>query len=210
MVYCGGSLTVHWSRRGGPPPYRNESDALAAPRLSSSVRPISKVTTWPIRGSLKTLLEGDLMRLRAMRGLAPALAICLVTTLACRDSLRPSGLSGIYVLHRIGQETLPVTDTTGWTVVVDTLTLRADGSGRHIRLTAPAGQQPSSPDAIRWDVPLSYRPRFPGYEVFFGCPPNANCVPGPHAFFFPKSDSLSVHVIGSDARWYYQRVGAPD
>jgi hypothetical protein len=33
-----GHLTIHWSRRGGQPPYRGQSCALAAPRLSSSVR----------------------------------------------------------------------------------------------------------------------------------------------------------------------------
>jgi hypothetical protein len=31
-------LTIRWSRRGGPPPYRGQSNALAAPQLSSSVR----------------------------------------------------------------------------------------------------------------------------------------------------------------------------
>jgi hypothetical protein len=34
-----GGIPVHWSRRGGRPPYRGQSDALAAPRLSSSVMP---------------------------------------------------------------------------------------------------------------------------------------------------------------------------
>jgi hypothetical protein len=33
-IHC---LTIHWSRRGGRPPYRSQSDALAAPRLSSGV-----------------------------------------------------------------------------------------------------------------------------------------------------------------------------
>jgi hypothetical protein len=33
-------LMVHWSRRGGRPPDRGQSCALAAPRLSSGVRPI--------------------------------------------------------------------------------------------------------------------------------------------------------------------------
>jgi hypothetical protein len=31
-------LTIRWSRRGGKPPYRGQSYALAAPQLSSSVR----------------------------------------------------------------------------------------------------------------------------------------------------------------------------
>ena len=35
------SSTFHWSRRGGRPPYRSRGDALAAPRLSSGVRPIN-------------------------------------------------------------------------------------------------------------------------------------------------------------------------
>jgi hypothetical protein len=30
-------LSIHWSRRGGRPPYRGQSYALAAPRLSSGV-----------------------------------------------------------------------------------------------------------------------------------------------------------------------------
>jgi hypothetical protein len=33
-----GHITIHWSRRGGRPPYRGQSFALAAPRLSSGVR----------------------------------------------------------------------------------------------------------------------------------------------------------------------------
>jgi hypothetical protein len=33
-----GALTIHWSRRGGRPAYAGRNPALAAPRLSSSVR----------------------------------------------------------------------------------------------------------------------------------------------------------------------------
>ena len=33
----GRCITIHWSRRGGRPPYRGQSCALAAPRLSSGV-----------------------------------------------------------------------------------------------------------------------------------------------------------------------------
>ena len=37
MTATSGGLTIHWSRRGGRPPYRGHGFALAAPRLSSSV-----------------------------------------------------------------------------------------------------------------------------------------------------------------------------
>jgi hypothetical protein len=32
------SLTIRWSSRGGPPPYRGQSYGLAAPQFSSGVR----------------------------------------------------------------------------------------------------------------------------------------------------------------------------
>ena len=33
QVLTYGQLTIRWSRRGGPPPYRGQSCALAAPQL---------------------------------------------------------------------------------------------------------------------------------------------------------------------------------
>jgi hypothetical protein len=45
VVTAKGRLTIHWSRRGGRPPYRGQSDALAAPRLSSGV--IRLYAHWP-------------------------------------------------------------------------------------------------------------------------------------------------------------------
>jgi hypothetical protein len=84
-IHC---LTIHWSRRGGRPPYRSQSDALAAPRLSSGVRCAPELGSFTFDESLVVAHARAHARLLSARPVAHV-RIVSYTVLARRGSAPP-------------------------------------------------------------------------------------------------------------------------
>src|SRR5688500_16423188 len=105
--------------------------------------------------------------------------------LGCSDTLAPGDVKGLYVLQSVGADPLPAMLPTGgsnWQLrlIADTIVLRDDGSGVHVRWSQSFQSGSPEPEPSRWEVELQYRIEGSAIEITFICPPNAMCTAGPH------------------------------
>lgn len=137
-------------------------------------------------------------------GLAPA---------ACDDPVRPGDLAGVYVLQSVAGDALPTVayTTPGFAarVLADTLRLAADGTGSEARR---AVNDPPAPDAGTPYATLSaftYAVVGGRVEVTYVCPPNADCVAGPHLVARLEGGGLVVEqALAQRVPQVYARAGA--
>lgn len=142
-------------------------------------------------------------------------AVALMVAVACENALAPSDVVGTYALRAVGKSALPTELYRNEYVIVrvfaDTLHLRSDGTATiaSVRSTDPLqpGIDPTPPTLIA--SPAHYRLHDNRIEVAFDCPPNADCIPGPHLVAIPVKDGLEVdQVLTGHVLLAYTRVAA--
>jgi hypothetical protein len=145
-----------------------------------------------------------------VRGLAASL---MFAALACQDSLAPTDVAGTYVLQSVATEPLPAeiyrNDYVTIRVIADTLRLRPDGTGTMsgVQVAEPRqeGMAPATP--AWWTGQLRFRIVEGDVEVTMICPPDANCVPGPHLTARRLDSGLRVdYALGGRVPRVYARI----
>ena len=142
--------------------------------------------------------------------------LCLAAPLSCSDSLSPGEVPGTYVLRNVAGDPLPAvlytTEFTKIRVFADTLrfTLNGRGSINTFRESEPVkGDGPTEP--FRWQEGFSYRLVDNRIEVTFDCPPNANCLKGPHLVLRESSNGLTAEFAFTyRLPLVYRRVAGAD
>ncbi len=130
----------------------------------------------------------------------PTLILVAVASLglACRDGLGPSDVAGTYVLERVGGAPLPAEvfrDRVSYMrVTADTLRLRDDGTGRYtsVRVIQPLGDGLPAEIPTQLDSDLAFEIVGMRIDITFHCPPNANCIPGPHLIAHRNDGGLII------------------
>lgn len=119
---------------------------------------------------------------------------------ACESPFSPGPPAATYVLAAPAGDTLPVVLWTheGHTlsVLADTIRLRSDGSGVHVRLQRlqPANSETTaSPSSTR--APFAYRIVGERIEISYPCPPNANCIAPPHEIGRVTEDAIALESL---------------
>src|SRR5688500_10233723 len=132
--------------------------------------------------------------------------------LGCRDGLGPADVAGTYVLGRVGGAALPaevVRDRVSFMrVTADTLRLRDDGTGRYtsVRVIQQLGG-PSAEIPTQLDSDLGFEIVGSRIDITFRCPPNANCIDGPHLVAHHNDGGLIIGTsMVADAPLRYRRV----
>jgi hypothetical protein len=60
---------------------------------------------------------------------------------------------------------------------------------------------------VRWASPIGYSLRGTGFQATSLCPPNADCIAGPHWLGFMDEDGLEiVYYIGGTGPLEYERL----
>lgn len=125
-------------------------------------------------------------------------ASALLGLLGCGDTLSPGDVEGLYVLQSVGENPLPalLPTTSNWRyrVVADTVVLRTDGSGVHVRWSQSFQSGTAEPAPTRWEIGLGYRIAESTIEITIICPPNALCTAGPHMIARREGDGLRVEA----------------
>ena len=131
----------------------------------------------------------------------PLVASVLMGVLGCVEPLSPDNVKGLYVLQSVGANPLPaLMPTTGnwqYRVVADTVVLRKDGSGVHVRWSQSFQSGTAEPAPTRWEIGLGYRIAGSDIEITMICPPNALCTAGPHMIARRDGDGLRVEAEGT-------------
>ena len=119
------------------------------------------------------------MRQRLVRSV-----IALLSMAACSDPTGPGRFAGGYRLDRYEGMPLPAityqSGATSATILQQSLMLGEEGTGvagwtmRFVDPIAPAGTENTFSQALRFEV------RNGMIEITFVCPPNADCIAGPH------------------------------
>jgi hypothetical protein len=138
--------------------------------------------------------------------------LCAAIPLACSDSLAPGDVLGTYVLHNVAGDALPTvlytTDYATIRVFADTLRFAPDGRGsiNTLRESEPVkGDGPT--EAFRWQTGFAFKLIDDRIEVTFDCPPNADCVRGPHLVLRGIAAGLRADVaLGARVPLFYKLV----
>lgn len=136
----------------------------------------------------------------------PAVATLVAFTLACGDSVGPGDAPGTYVLRRIDGDPLPAilydNEIYAVRVISDTIRLHANGTGliAGVRDFLPLheGLPPQPP--VHQRTRIRYAASGDALEINFECPPDADCVPGPHLI-------AHIGLDGLTARWGPSMIG---
>lgn len=139
-----------------------------------------------------------------------ALSILILTAAVagCGNGVAP--LTGdIYILQSIAGVPLPapyVNAPDGSKIVADSIAL--DGNGRGTRRTTYDGPSINS----RQFTDLTYVQSGNHVDIYFPCPPNADCIPGPHLSGTITSASLTIDqsTVYSLKPLIYARLYPPD
>ena len=123
--------------------------------------------------------------MRTRLGFLVVLAAMVI--LGCGGSTEPQPTGGVtYVLRRVAGDALPTllatNDVGQIRVYADTILLAGDGTGSRSAITEFIPTIPGIPNDGPGSSgsPLHYRVGIDRVEISFDCPPNANCVAGPH------------------------------
>ena len=128
----------------------------------------------------------------------PRLAgLLVVLTLACGDSLAPGTLGQAYSLATVANEPLPtalhVTESGTIRVISHFIRFGPKGSGSlsETREFVPLDPHAPREGPVQFDIGIQWIEIDGRIEVEFDCPPDANCLAGPH---------LIARVDGHDLR----------
>lgn len=141
-----------------------------------------------------------------------AVLVCSLLALACRDSLEPAEVAGVYALERIGSDALPAVmwETEHHTVWVTSgaIRLRADGTGliSSIEESLPRQAGNSAAGTIGWERPIRFRTAGVRIEIEIVCAANESCLPPPHLVGRPTAGGLRVSWYESTIPLHYARI----
>lgn len=135
------------------------------------------------------------MRLRSFF-LLPILAA--LAPAGCDSPLSPSEVAGTYVLALVNDAPLPaVVSENEWgtvTILADTLRLHSDRRGEGITVQREErhyqGGLEISTNKLQRTFGFTLKDR--RIEIHFPCPPNANCIAGPHLVGHPTGEGLEL------------------
>ena len=120
---------------------------------------------------------------------------------------------GVYVLRQVSGRGLPATfrENQLITVIVeaDTLVLHGDGTGVHISVSRieDRGTGAITSESARRAEPIRYWMRGTAYRADFLCPPNADCIGGPHWLGIMAADGIRMaYFAGGTAPLWYERT----
>ena len=121
------------------------------------------------------------MRQRVLRSALPFVVLAVV---ACSDTTGPDHFAGSYRLERYEGAALPAVTyqagTTSVTILRQSLMLGEEGTGvatsttRVVDPTTPQGSENTFSSLLRFEV------RGGKIEITYVCPPDADCIAGPH------------------------------
>lgn len=148
------------------------------------------------------------------RSQAALLAIVLLA--GCGEPLGPEDVAGTYVLRSIAGELLPAVALASgdgaFRIVVDTLRLRADGTGRRLTATeielaaAPAGGD--GQEIVRGERELRLRVVSARVDIEYVCGINEMCVAPPHLSGRRSRGELRFdYALGGRVPLVYARIG---
>ena len=135
-------------------------------------------------------------------------------SLGCREAVRPPDVAGVFILDRIGSDTLPAVyysdETFRVRVLADTLRLFEDGSG--LRTGLLDYEVLSGGDGTKQEVPVAndftFRKVNGRVEIAFACADTASCVAPPH--FIARLNEAGLRVdfaLGGRVPLIYREVG---
>ena len=145
---------------------------------------------------------------------ALALALLALAAAACSDPSGP-GLSPTarFALVREGDRSLPAVmfqaEGHSATLLADTLDFRADGTGRQITVLRTVDPEHPEGTTNRSATEFSHRRAGESTLIDFVCPPNADCMPGPHLRVVRVEDDLIVTSTRPEFVPMNQRTYAP-
>jgi hypothetical protein len=146
----------------------------------------------------------------------PALVALLAMTTVTGCSLTgPDREEGQYVLTSLQGEPLPTTAGEFGSVrvvaIADTIVLRDDGTG--VRMSVGdyyemIGGVPTAapPNRVRSSTELTWSSALGRFQATFYCPPNADCIAGPHMLGTFRDDGLVLDTdLGREGPASYDR-----
>ena len=136
----------------------------------------------------------------------------LVLAVACSESTAPALTGDVYVLGSIAGVSLPAPYTASPSangrIIADTMAFRADGTGtRRTRYEGANGES----DVHSQEANFTYTKTGDQVEVWFACPPNADCIPGPHFTGTLTNATWTVETaVGFRVPMVFNRLFPPD
>ena len=141
-----------------------------------------------------------------------SILLALVVGVACSESTAPALTGDIYILGSIAGVSLPAPYTASPSatgrILADTMAFRADGAGT--RRTVYEGATGAS-DVHGQETNFSFTKTGDYVEVWFACPPNADCIPGPHFTGTLTNSTWTVETaVGFRVPMVFNRLFPPD
>ena len=147
--------------------------------------------------------------MRRTHVLIGAIAVSLV--LGCRGDVTAPLAGDKYILESIAGVALPAPYFNGpndpYRIVADTIALQGGGGG--LRRTVYEKGTPSDREAVETD--FSYTLQGASIAIYFSCPPNADCIAGPHLSGTMTDATLNItNALGGLVPLAYRRRFPPD
>ena len=138
-------------------------------------------------------------------------ALAVLTIQACSDSLGPEDFAGTYQLERYEGRTLPavVTQSTFGTLFMVSQRIVLGDNGRGVIMTTSRTEDPVTPQGadISYSRQVGYVVRGSRVELTIICPPEADCIAGPHYIGERVSSGLALgSPASSKPASIYKRV----
>lgn len=150
------------------------------------------------------------MKGRSIRG--GVLACIAVLAIGCGTPTDAKPLAGTYVLRTIAGDPLPAlawqTEYTAIHIVADTLLIRPRGRAEERRMVEVHSFVPHHSQKVhttRSELGIRFAPG--RLELTYVCPPNANCVAGPHLIGRLTDEGLTIETAsGMRVPLVYERI----
>ena len=129
-----------------------------------------------------------------VRNAVVASALAIVAGTGCSDSVGPDGFAGRYDLDRYEGQALPAialeTSAGRSIVVAERITLGDNGTGLIERTLRTVQYQPSIDETFPVRSVVTFKVVADRIEITYVCPPNADCIAGPHLVGERSGNSL--------------------
>ena len=134
-------------------------------------------------------------------------------SLSCGDPIRPSEVAEVYVLERVGSDSVPAVyyrdETLHVRVLADTLRLFENGRGKRTGLVEYEALQGG--DGTTSEVPVddefTYEVKYWRVEIAFECDDTGSCIAPPHFIARLTSGELRVeYALGGKVPLIYRAV----